>query len=76
MASITPEEFEDEMNDIFTDVYPDTIVDGVHSVCGLLKELGYEEGALVFSACVNDWFDTYIFDKEGSLNDLCDAGRV
>jgi len=76
MASITPEEFEDEMNDIFTDVYPDTIVDAVHSVCGLLQELGYEEGALVFRACVNDWFDTYIFDEEGSLNDLCDAGRI
>ena len=42
----------------------------------LLKELGYEEGALVFSACVNDWFDTYIFDEEGTLNDLRDAGRV
>ena len=59
MASITPKKFEDEMNDIFTDVYPDTILEAVDLVCGVLVEAGYERGAGVFAACVDEWFDLY-----------------
>lgn len=59
MASITPKEFEDEMCDIFTDVYPDTILEAVDLVRGVLVEAGYERGASVFAGCVDYWFDLY-----------------